>query len=371
MNDLKDLRKKVADIITESENTPIMAENVMDLGSPKEVIEKKIDECDAYLGIFDARWGYIPPDNNPETLSVTAIEYQRSRKNRIPRLILVSKKEKEKELQAFIDQISDYENGDWRNDYEDETELLRLVTRGIPKLVSKIEDRCSDTQIEDEDMHLTLLPPTVSPSIATYYDTIEDISDDEIDFITEKILLSANSDVLLSAWRDLEIFTRNKRVWKHECVWKALSKEICAFDKSDYVNDAIFSVKGICFTSKRDNTDEAILRVRQFYSQKLEDVLSSNEEKLLRSKPDVKQIFEIIFSEEERFYIFWRAWKGCAKIKDDHQYFRSITAFITDMERANPRYKYSIRRELYDLIENSPDPIIRKRTKELKALLFS
>ena len=86
MNDLKDLRKKVADIITESENAPIMAENVMDLGSPKEVIERKIDDCDSYLGIFDRRWGYIPPDNNPENLSVTAIEYQRSKKNRIPKL---------------------------------------------------------------------------------------------------------------------------------------------------------------------------------------------------------------------------------------------------------------------------------------------
>ena len=35
MNDLKDLRKRVADIITESENVPIMAENIMDIGSPK------------------------------------------------------------------------------------------------------------------------------------------------------------------------------------------------------------------------------------------------------------------------------------------------------------------------------------------------
>ncbi|MFZ0896823.1 MAG: hypothetical protein WAZ77_20165, partial [Candidatus Nitrosopolaris sp.] len=81
--------------------------------------------------------------------------------------------------------------------------------------------------------------------------------------------------------------------------------------------------------------------MRQVYTQK------SNEEKLLRSKPDVKQIFGFIFSEGERFYIFWRAWKVCARIKDDHQYSRSITAFITDLERANSKHKYSIRRELY------------------------
>lgn len=72
MNDLKDLRKRVADIITESENVPIMAENIMDIGSPKEIIEQKIDNCDCYLGIFDRRWGYIPLDDNPGKLSVTA-----------------------------------------------------------------------------------------------------------------------------------------------------------------------------------------------------------------------------------------------------------------------------------------------------------
>ena len=76
MNDHRDLRKKVADIITESENVPIMAENIMDIGNPKEIVEQKIDDCDCYLGIFDRRWGYIPADNNPEKLSVTAIEYQ-------------------------------------------------------------------------------------------------------------------------------------------------------------------------------------------------------------------------------------------------------------------------------------------------------
>jgi hypothetical protein len=111
--------------------------------------------------------------------------------------------------------------------------LLRLVTRAIPKLVSKIEDQYSDRQTENEDMHLTLLPPIVSPSIATYYDTIEDISDDEIDFIIQKILNSTNSDALLYAWSDLEIFRRSKRAWRHEGVWEALSKEIFAFDKSD------------------------------------------------------------------------------------------------------------------------------------------
>lgn len=367
MRDLGDQRKKVADIITESEHTPIMAENIMDVGSPKEIIERKIDECDCYLGIFDRKWGYVPPENNPEKLSITAIEYHRSKKNRIPRLILVSKKEKDKELQEFVDKISNYEKGEWRNDYKDDTKLLRLVTRGIPKLVAEIEAQYSGYK----DNLLLVSPPIVSPSVATYHDTIEDISADEITFITERILRSTNSDVLLSAWSDLEIFTRSKRVWKHESVWEALNKEILASDKSEYINDAIFILKGICFTSKRDKSEVAIQHVREFYTQRLEYILSSQEEKLLKSKPDIKQIFEFTYSDEERFHIFWRSWKKCAKIEEDHKYSRSISAFITDLERADSNYKYSIRREIYELIENSLNPMIRKRAKEIRSLLFS
>lgn len=217
MNDLKVLRKKVADIIIESENMPIMAEFIMEIGSPKEIIEEEIDACDCYLGIFDKKWGYIPPNNNPDNLSVSAIEYERAKKKRIPRLILVSKKEKEKELEKFINKISNYEGGEWCNDYQDEAELLRLVTRGIPKLVAEIKAGYGSAKC-DKDEHLFLLPPLVSPSIVTYSDKIEDISPEKLDFIIEKILGSANSDVLLSAWSDLEIYTRNKRTWKQRNV---------------------------------------------------------------------------------------------------------------------------------------------------------
>jgi hypothetical protein len=369
MDDLKDLRKNVADIITKSENVPIMAENIVDVGSPKEIIEQKLDECDCYLGIFDRRWGYVPPDDNPEKLSVTAIEYQRAKKNRIPRLILISKKGKEKELEEFIDKFSHYEKGNWRNDYEDEAELLSLVTRGIPKLISKAH--YSIGLVEDKENYLSVMPPIVSPSVATYYDQIEDIDLNEIEYITEKILHRINSDALLSAWSDLEIFTRSKRIWKHKSVWDVLDKEIFAFDKSDHINDAIFIIKGMCFTSKRDNTDEVVIHVRQSYMQALEHILGSEEEKLINSKPDIKQILEYTSTQKERFFVFWRAWKMCAKIKNDHQYSRSITAFITDLEKADPKYKSLIWKELYDLIEKSPDLMIRKRAKELKSLLFS
>jgi hypothetical protein len=41
------------------------------------------------------------------------------------------------------------------------------------------------------------------------------------------------------------------------------------------------------------------------------------------------------------------------------------------MERVDSKYKNSIRRELYDLIENSLNPIIRKGAKEMSSFLFN
>ena len=34
--------------------------------------------CDLYVGIYAWRYGWVPPDNNPEKLSITEMEYQQA-----------------------------------------------------------------------------------------------------------------------------------------------------------------------------------------------------------------------------------------------------------------------------------------------------
>jgi uncharacterized protein DUF4062 len=34
--------------------------------------------CDLYVGIFAWRYGFIPPDNNPDNLSIAELEYRRT-----------------------------------------------------------------------------------------------------------------------------------------------------------------------------------------------------------------------------------------------------------------------------------------------------
>ena len=112
MKDLSEIRKKIQEIIIETENIPIMGENLIGSNTVKKLLEEKIKSCHAYIGIFHEKWGYIPTKDNSEKLSVTAIEYQISKNNDIPRAIFVSTLEKENPPQDFIDKISNYETGD-------------------------------------------------------------------------------------------------------------------------------------------------------------------------------------------------------------------------------------------------------------------
>jgi hypothetical protein len=135
MEDLQFERRTVADIIVRSENVPIMAENITDVqNTPRKVIEDKVKECDSYIGIFHKRWGFVPKRENPELLSVTAIEYETARILGLPRLILISNDEKEPELNDFIEKISDFDKGRWIRKFNDITDLVRNVALSIPAL---------------------------------------------------------------------------------------------------------------------------------------------------------------------------------------------------------------------------------------------
>jgi hypothetical protein len=86
-----------------------MGEYTIDvIHTPREAIEKLVDNYDDYIGVFYKKWGFVPEKNNLEKLSVTAIEYEKAKERNIPKLTLISNYEKEKELKDFIQKISPY-----------------------------------------------------------------------------------------------------------------------------------------------------------------------------------------------------------------------------------------------------------------------
>ncbi len=112
-----------------------MSEMMIDVhNTPRQAIEKRIETCNIYIGVFDRRWGQIPTINNPEKLSVTAIEYKKARELGLARLVLVSSAEKEPELQNFLKSISTFETGNWHHRYNDLIQLTAIVSLAIAGL---------------------------------------------------------------------------------------------------------------------------------------------------------------------------------------------------------------------------------------------
>src|SRR5215472_6003933 len=48
-----------------------------------------VDTCDLYVLILGHRYGFQPPDGNPEGLSITQLEFLRAAQSGIPRIALV------------------------------------------------------------------------------------------------------------------------------------------------------------------------------------------------------------------------------------------------------------------------------------------
>jgi hypothetical protein len=169
MDDLQKERHKIAHEVTRSANIPIMAENMFDvINTPRKALEKKVDECNGYIGVFHKKWGYVPTNDNPDKLSVTAIEYEIARERNMPRLILVSNYKKEDELENFIEKISNMHEGILRYKYADFNDMILQVARGIPYIIDAIKSKHSKTQALDG------ISSSISPSISSPNEIIED-----------------------------------------------------------------------------------------------------------------------------------------------------------------------------------------------------
>jgi Domain of unknown function (DUF4062) len=74
IDDLREERLKIGIEVMKTENVAFLAEYFMDVHDfPRVALEKKVDECDGYIGIFHKKWGSVPKKDNPEQLSATAI----------------------------------------------------------------------------------------------------------------------------------------------------------------------------------------------------------------------------------------------------------------------------------------------------------
>ena len=80
-HDLKDCRKAVYDALHKMQYDVVCMEDYV--ASDERNVDKcctHASSCDFYIGIFARRYGYIPPQDNPDKVSITEMEYRSARK---------------------------------------------------------------------------------------------------------------------------------------------------------------------------------------------------------------------------------------------------------------------------------------------------
>lgn len=74
--DLQECREKVSQTLRQMGHTVVSMEDyTADSRPPLKKVLADINGCDAYIGIFARRYGYVPKEGNPKKLSITELEY--------------------------------------------------------------------------------------------------------------------------------------------------------------------------------------------------------------------------------------------------------------------------------------------------------
>jgi hypothetical protein len=359
-DELRPVRANIAQIITKYEHVPIMAEDFIGFKTPKKIIEDKVDACDAYIGIFHYKWGSIPQSENPKKLSVTTIEFYRAKEKNMPILVLISDKEKETELENFIKDISDYENGIWRNKYKDFDELYGFVYRGIPSLVDHIEKPISITNETKIDFLYDLNDAASE---------LKDVSELEVANILKNLQKSIDENFLENQWVRLENIAIDQRLWKVKEIWNELNLQIIYYENKKFTQRAISVLMKIIINSKRDSDNNVIYYMKKHhhfsYLIKIFFDLSINDD----LKIILRDLFIDIYDQKVRFLLYWKYWKVLLQIKCEREFIKRIQVIMHDFKVISNNNKLQIEEELIEFLSSSNNDI-KNRAQNLYSYLF-
>jgi hypothetical protein len=131
--DLREYRERVGKALRKAQYDVVMMEEYV---ARDELVETAcqgdVSGCDAYLGIFAWRYGYIPEDDNPHRQSVTELELCAAERQSIPRLVFLVK-----------------DDADWPAQWRDAdlSKILDLRTR-LSKRCAAYFEEASDLAVE-------------------------------------------------------------------------------------------------------------------------------------------------------------------------------------------------------------------------------
>ena len=142
--DLQPERNAINEVANQIEAIPVKMELFTARNeSPEEVCLEEVSNSDCYIGIFGDRFGFVPPEDNPDRLSVTAIEFEKARELKIPTLIFVRRVDAERdvELQDFLKRITNFKKGVFRKTFNGTDELKYWVLASLVRYLSRKTDK--------------------------------------------------------------------------------------------------------------------------------------------------------------------------------------------------------------------------------------
>jgi len=167
--------------------------------------------------------------------------------------------------------------------------------------------------------------------------------------------------------------SRTTKLWKQRHVWELIDDQISLNEKGMYAWEALGIIRGMLQSASReaDAKKELFSRVKMEYKSGFLKIIGTPDEFRSKYVGIIIDILGHILKEDEMFFIAWKEWKkGARQIKDDEMYAEFIRPFVQILQSANRNLKQSIKKELYDLL-NDPNANVRTRGLRRHSELFA
>ncbi|MFN0300445.1 MAG: DUF4062 domain-containing protein [Burkholderiales bacterium] len=150
--DMKECREAILSVLRAQKHQPVgMEDYTAESSRPLDKCLRDVANCDAYVGIFGWRYGFVPKDGNPERLSITELEYRKAKELDLPRLAFLQSK-------AGIGSLADYVTRENNQGTRIEqfrqalqNELLINQFDAPEDLAVKASNALANAQLQDED----------------------------------------------------------------------------------------------------------------------------------------------------------------------------------------------------------------------------
>lgn len=114
----------------------------------------EVDQCDVYILILGANYGYEPQPG----LSVTQQEFHQAVSKRKPILVFIQQTDFDAKQVVFVNEVSDYKQGFFRASFSDPQELLKAIVQGLSRMEK------SKSAISEKAFHERITEATSSRS---------------------------------------------------------------------------------------------------------------------------------------------------------------------------------------------------------------